>query len=83
LNANELGLHDLSGNVWEWCQDIWHDNYDSAPDNGAAWEKGGDDTVRVLRGGSWDCNIDHRSAERNEACPESWNFVDGFRLAQD
>ena len=83
LNANELGLHDLSGNVWEWCQDIWHDNYDSAPDNGAAWEKGGDDTVRVLRGGSWDLDNNHRSEVRNYNVSFLSVFGYSFRLAQD
>jgi formylglycine-generating enzyme required for sulfatase activity len=51
--ANELGLHDMSGNVREWCQDAWHDNYTGAPADGSAWMKGGDATCAVLRGGSW------------------------------
>ena len=51
--ANAFGLYDMHGNVWEWCQDIWHDTYDGAPTNGTAWESGGDASRRVLRGGSW------------------------------
>ncbi|MFY9223027.1 MAG: bifunctional serine/threonine-protein kinase/formylglycine-generating enzyme family protein [Blastocatellia bacterium] len=51
--ANAFGLYDMHGNVWEWCQDIWHDTYDGAPTNGSAWESGGDASRRVLRGGSW------------------------------
>ena len=50
--GNELGLHDMSGNVWEWVQDCWNDSYRGAPGDGRAWERGGC-SVRVLRGGSW------------------------------
>jgi len=50
---NELGLYDMSGNVYEWCQDVWHDSYEGAPTDGSAWLKGGDQARRVLRGGSW------------------------------
>lgn len=51
---NELGIYDLSGNVWECCEDHWHDNYNGAPEDGTAWleadeEKG---MFRVRRGGS-------------------------------
>ena len=50
--ANELGLHDMSGNVYEWVQDCWNDGYEGAPDDGRAWERG-DCSRRVVRGGSW------------------------------
>ena len=50
--ANELGLHDMSGNVWEWAQDCWNDSYGDAPKDGRAWERGGCN-LRVVRGGSW------------------------------
>ena len=50
--ANELGLHDLSGNVWEWVQDCWNESYAGAPSDGQAWESG-NRRRRVLRGGSW------------------------------
>ncbi|MEM9928782.1 MAG: formylglycine-generating enzyme family protein, partial [Bacteroidota bacterium] len=49
--ANELGLHDMSGNVWEWCEDSWHKNYQGAPTEGGGWE--GSSNGRVIRGGSW------------------------------
>lgn len=51
--ANELGLHDMSGNVWEWCEDDWHGNYKGAPADGRAWIDSPRGTIRVLRGGSW------------------------------
>ncbi|MFP4650910.1 MAG: SAV_2336 N-terminal domain-related protein [Phormidium sp.] len=52
--TNAWGLHDMHGNVWEWCQDDWHDNYDAAPVDGTAWVNANSRINRkVLRGGSW------------------------------
>ena len=50
--ANELGLHDMSGNVWEWVQDCWNNNYRGAPTNARAWERD-KCASRMVRGGSW------------------------------
>ncbi|MBK9443723.1 MAG: formylglycine-generating enzyme family protein [Comamonadaceae bacterium] len=50
--ANAFGLYDMSGNVGEWVQDVWHSNYDGAPTDGTAWTRGGDQARRVLRGGN-------------------------------
>ncbi|MEO1623902.1 MAG: formylglycine-generating enzyme family protein [Bacteroidota bacterium] len=50
---NQLGLYDMSGNVFEWCEDRWHANYDDAPLDGKAWLENGDENLRVIRGGSW------------------------------
>ena len=49
---NAFGLHDMHGNVYEWCADPWHDNYEGAPTDGSVWD-GGNTSLRVLRGGSW------------------------------
>jgi formylglycine-generating enzyme required for sulfatase activity len=54
LTANDWGLYDMSGSVWEWVQDCWHDDYQGAPADGSVW-KTGQCAKRVLRGGSW-CN---------------------------
>ncbi len=53
FSPNALGFYNMSGNVWEWCQDKWHTTYEGAPTDGSAWETGGDDSYRVIRGGSW------------------------------
>jgi formylglycine-generating enzyme required for sulfatase activity len=53
FKPNALGLYDMHGNVWEWVEDSWHDNYDGAPTDGSAWLRGGDPSYRVIRGGSW------------------------------
>ncbi|CAA6800368.1 MAG: Formylglycine-generating enzyme, required for sulfatase activity, contains SUMF1/FGE domain [uncultured Thiotrichaceae bacterium] len=54
FKANAFGLHDMSGNVFEWVQDCYHDNYQQAPNDGSAQEvRCDEDRIRVLRGGSW------------------------------
>jgi formylglycine-generating enzyme required for sulfatase activity len=79
--ANAFGLYDMHGNVWEWCQDYWHDNYQDAPTDGSAWLTGGDNTRTLLRGGSWDyAPVLCRSAYRHGDTPDYLNFNIGFRL---
>ena len=81
--ANAWGLHDMHGNVSEWVQDCWNENYAGAPSNGSAWTSG-DCGQRVIRGGSWyNSGWGLRSARRDVG-PRSDRFSDiGFRLAQD
>ncbi|WP_233258309.1 formylglycine-generating enzyme family protein [[Phormidium] sp. ETS-05] len=79
---NAWGLYDMYGNVWEWCQDVWHDNYKDAPTDGSAWETGGESNYQVLRGGSWDCNPRHcRSGQRDWDDWVSRLNLYGFRVA--
>lgn len=49
---NDFGLYDMHGNVSEWCQDIWHDNYNGAPADGSPWDADRG-ASHVRRGGSW------------------------------
>jgi formylglycine-generating enzyme required for sulfatase activity len=53
LKPNAWGLYEMHGNVWEWVEDSWHENYDGAPTDGSAWLLGGDPSYRVVRGGAW------------------------------
>ena len=79
--SNPWGLHDLHGNVWEWCQDVWHDDYKGAPKDGSAWMKGGEQSRRVLRGGSWRSYASFaRSACRGGFGTGDQNNNIGFRL---
>jgi formylglycine-generating enzyme required for sulfatase activity len=81
---NPWGLYDMHGNVWEWVQDVVHDNYEGAPLTGVAWEEGGDQGRRILRGGSWLYNPRYlRSAIRNGFSASLSNDIVGFRVARD
>ena len=78
--ANPFGLYDTSGNVWEWVQDHWHDNFQTAPKDGSAW-KSDDSNYRVCRGGSWLNNSGFvRCAFRFRYHPYVRNYYLGFRL---
>lgn len=79
--ANAFGLYDMSGNVWEWVEDSWHENYNGAPVDGSAWQ--GDGAKRVLRGGSWgnDPQIE-RATNRGKDEPAIQDSGYGVRLAR-
>ena len=81
FEANAFGLYDVHGNVWEWVQDCWHENYNGAPSDGRAWETG-DCRRRVWRGGSWeDGPWMLRSAKRFSSRVKLRDFI-GFRIAR-
>jgi formylglycine-generating enzyme required for sulfatase activity len=86
--ANAWGLHDMHGNVLEWCQDEWYESYEGAPTDGRAWvdaaegEKSKESVkTKLLRGGSWNYSPRYcRSACRNHGPPgNACNYV-GFRV---
>jgi len=79
---NQLGLYDMSGNLWEWCQDWYHSDYTGAPTNGSAWESP-TGSYRVVRGGPWDYDAHHcRSATRYAYSPDARFDYLGFRLSR-
>ena len=81
---NAWGLHDMAGNVWEWCEDDWHDNYHGAPADGSAWVDSPRGFYRLPRGGSW---LSHpsgcRAANRTDSSPLSHGSGLGFRVVCD
>ena len=81
FSSNAWGLHDMHGNVWEWVQDPWHENYKGAPNNGDVWESGGDTRRRVYRGGSWNDEPSvMRSTYRYGHSPDLESKSLGFRI---
>ncbi len=79
--ANAFGLCDMHGNVWEWCADHWHGNYEVAPSDRSAWLSEGNQSGRVRRGGSWNNSPRHcRSAYRHYSSPDSAYDNVGFRV---
>jgi formylglycine-generating enzyme required for sulfatase activity len=80
--ANSFGLYDMQGNVGEWVEDRWHENYDGAPHDGSAWTEGSD-LRRVVRGGSWRNSRDVlRSAFRVRFDIDERQHAIGFRVAR-
>ena len=79
--ANPFGLFDMHGNVWEWCLDPWHENYEGAPEDGSAWVSFDESSLKVLRGGSWNNGpIYCRSAHRYRSYPNFRRHNFGFRV---
>jgi formylglycine-generating enzyme required for sulfatase activity/tRNA A-37 threonylcarbamoyl transferase component Bud32 len=81
LLANPFGLYDIHGNVWEWCADPWHENYQGAPTDGTVWQSWKENNHRLLRGGCWGSNPrDCRSAFRNWLAGDFRLSIIGFRV---
>jgi formylglycine-generating enzyme required for sulfatase activity len=79
----EQGLCDMAGNVSQWVQDRWHENYQGAPSDGSSWETPGDPyDSRVLRGGSWANGYYLRSSSRSRSRATLAYDDVGFRVAR-
>ena len=83
FDANAWGLYQVHGNVWEWVEDYWHENYQNAPSNASPWVQGGDASHCVLRGGSW-FNLPRvlRAPSRISASRADRSNTFGFRVAR-
>jgi formylglycine-generating enzyme required for sulfatase activity len=82
FKPNAWGLYDMHGNVWEWVEDEWHENYEGAPMDGSAWLQA-DPDYRVIRGGSWHNESElMRAAVRFERNRHVQFDTLGFRVAR-
>lgn len=82
---NQFGLYDMHGNVWEWCEDHWHEDYTGAPADGSAWIDDNDEKTRqrVLRGGSWGFDpLGLRARYRDWDRRDYRSRYNGFRVAR-
>ncbi len=81
--ANQFGLYDMHGNVWEWCEDNWHSDYTGAPNDGSAWTESDRKELKfLLRGGSWgDGPAYCRSSVRVKYAHDFRNKDLGFRVS--
>ena len=81
--ANQFGLHDTAGNLYEWVHDCYHRNYQNAPTDGSVWE-GGDCGVRVVRGGSYRSPASSMRVENRETFPSNkGQYNVGIRLVRE
>ena len=79
--ANRFGLYDMHGNVCEWCEDNWHDNYEGAPNDGSAWvESDQKSTNRLLRGGSWGNGPEDCRSACRDSVSRVIRYIIGFRV---
>ncbi len=80
--SNAFGLYDVHGNVWEWCEDHWHSNYQQAPKDGFAWvDSMTMEGIHVLRGGSWFSDLIRcRSSHRGRINVDAHSYGCGFRV---
>ena len=83
FKPNPFNLYDTAGNVAEWVQDCWHENYEGAPTDGIVWE-GGDCAYRVVRGGSFSSPpASLRTSKRDKFKSDTTYDQIGIRIVRD
>ena len=81
FTPNSFGLYDMHGNVGEWCEDDWHENYINAPTDGSAWNSRSGNNTKTLRGGSWYYDAGYcRAAFRDSYSRDLRYHYYGFRV---
>lgn len=81
--ANNFGLYDMAGNVNEWVEDCFYNDYNGAPNDGSAWVRKADCSVRSMRGGGWAGSVEQVAAPYRNSDQRDATFTDvGFRLAR-
>lgn len=81
---NPYGLYDMSGSVWEWVQDCWHNSYSQSPGDAVAWEDQPNCSTRVVRGGSWrESPAFMATSTRSSDDAGAHHSQNGFRVARD
>jgi formylglycine-generating enzyme required for sulfatase activity len=82
FKPNEFGFHDMAGDVWQWVEDCYHDDYTSAPMDGAAW-RDEDCKGHVARGGAWIDSPQFLRSARRQRFPTAFRITNlGFRVAR-
>jgi formylglycine-generating enzyme required for sulfatase activity len=81
FDPNPWGLYNVHGNVWEWCEDTWHDTYKGAPTNGSAWLDEEGQNGRVVRGDAWILSPGGLRAAVRSGITTEYSDI-GFRVAR-
>jgi formylglycine-generating enzyme required for sulfatase activity len=83
FNPNNFGLYDMHGNVWEYVEDKWHDDYKGSPNDGSAWNSGTSKKSVIRSGSRFHFPEFLRSATRNSSILKNRQIMYGFRVALD
>jgi formylglycine-generating enzyme required for sulfatase activity len=83
FEPNPWGLYNVHGNIFEWCEDNWHENYNGAPADSSPWVTGGNGDYRVVRGGSWSSHPQFLRSAFCNGLPTKYRYLSlGFRVGR-